>query len=139
MKILFVVRWKLKAIGHALARRMAPVLLAPETGPQSVDVPTWVGASDEWATVLQKMVVDQAAPPVALGRDAVGVAQLEARHINERLLTDELGTWDPDAVDWSEASIYAEVALEAFATRTVSVPQAAYASVATHAMDLVLS
>lgn len=117
---------------------LAPPVPAPARLPEPHD-----GATHEWADLVS-------APEMREGRDlpaelkrvlltptdehAIVYVPLERRTRKPRKsrpaapvrtqVEDELGTWDPDAVDWSEPAIYYETSRDLFAEQVLTVPEA---------------
>lgn len=63
----------------------------------------------------------------------------EERATRERSITDELGTWDPDTVDWLEPAVYREAGLAVLQRGLFRGVVRFNPQLIAHAMDLALS
>lgn len=102
----------------------------------------WLGADDSWARTCERM---RPGRPVDLVKDPIdakmAIIWQRQRSQAKRERHDELGSWDPSTVNWSEPAIYRETALEAFRTGLFkgAVHKTSMLGIVDQAMDLAVS
>lgn len=142
----------LTAYARAIMRRlwmlMRPVPVVSLAKPDGRNAPVvWRDPAEEdgwrWRETLHEMLAD----PVRLvktvemqhARRVHRAIVAEQRAIQERSITDELGTWDPDAVDWLEPAVYREAGLAVLQRGLFRGVVRFNPQLVAHAMDLALS
>lgn len=103
----------------------------------------WLGADEEWGDMCKAMktpLIDltKSVSMVVLALHAQRHRNAE-RTLRERVITDELGSWDPGAVDWSEPALYRETSLDALRSGMFRDVVRDDPELVEHAMDLVLA
>lgn len=103
----------------------------------------WLGADETYGAMLERMGDE----PVDLSKSRSQVvlslhaqrARNAERTLRERVRHDELGSWDPDAQDWSAPAIFQETSLDALRGGMFRDVVRDDPELVDHAMDLVLA